>query len=212
MSTDTDISEYKLSDLIGSTFAFLSLEEKLRIVSGQGNIDAALISKSILNDPYAWRIGESDNVKTYFWDRKKSSELTKYVPLKAYDYGEALAQAILRNFPHTIENIISRVQSGKDILPGTFSKKIGKAMLILIRNKKNDDAMFFFEMGVNPNTVHAGISLLQEAVRSDNYDMAKYLLEHGASPTIEAEYNITPLDVARYNKYDHMIDLLSKYK
>ena len=208
--------KYKLTDLIGPIFKFLSFEERLNLVSNQQDKHSVALSYAIQYNKEAWTLPiykdkEPNRVRMHFWKEDKSNLVSKYVCMRAYEYWELLFHAIQRGFPKSVKNIHERLKSKKDVPVSEFVTKIGKTMLVLIRKKRNEEAINYLKMGVNPNIIQGGISLLQEAVRSDNYDMAKYLLDNGAQPDLKAKCDYTPMDAAKHNKYEHMITLLNEY-
>lgn len=68
------------------------------------------------------------------------------------------------------------------------------------------------ERGINPNEYHDEVQLtpLHFAVQSNAVDVVILLITAGADIDLETEDELTAIDIARNNKNEEMLNLLSK--
>eukprot|EP01080_Neovahlkampfia_damariscottae_P011099 gene11099-3806_t len=82
--------------------------------------------------------------------------------------------------------------------------------------EKNDFNLvqYYIKLGVPVNFQHPEImsTLLIESLRQQNYDIAKYLLEHGADPDLDEEFgDDTPMSAAKSKNNKKLIELVQSY-
>ena len=77
-----------------------------------------------------------------------------------------------------------------------------------------DAARVLLDEGADPNVLarasFARVTPLGTAAFSGAVEVARVLLEHGADPSIAESEGGTPLEAARANGYDELVELLSK--
>ena len=72
-------------------------------------------------------------------------------------------------------------------------------------------AKILVEHGANMKLISFGVSLLCQAVRNNNIELARFFLEQGMSPVSKDVYDKLPIVYAKTWKNQPMIDLLIKY-
>ena len=87
---------------------------------------------------------------------------------------------------------------------------------LMIAAQKGDIALvaYHIQTGVNPNYQHPEFMTtpLIESIQYEQFEVAKYLLENGADPSIKEDFGThTPLSMAKFKKNQRLIALVSSY-
>ncbi|MEM7572123.1 MAG: ankyrin repeat domain-containing protein [Bacteroidota bacterium] len=89
-----------------------------------------------------------------------------------------------------------------------------KEMLVAVQNGDLPLVKYHIESGINPNYQHPELltTPLIESISFQQYEIAEYLLNHGADPELKAGFSTdSPLKVAKQQKNPAILELLRQY-
>ncbi len=89
-----------------------------------------------------------------------------------------------------------------------------KDMLFAIQQGNLELVKYYIKQGVNPNYQHPELltTPLIESLSFEKYEIAKYLLENGADPTLKAGFSAdSPLAVAKKTKNKALVKLIKAH-
>ena len=85
----------------------------------------------------------------------------------------------------------------------------GSLLFYAVQEKRYDIAKWLLtEEGANPNGVHFSVVPLATAIRQNDLDMVRLLLDSGADPDFDMGYGITPRKIARSADNTDILSLL----
>jgi hypothetical protein len=118
-------------------------------------------------------------------------------------------KSILRNADHEQATVALReeLDGGRDINTATqrektalhYAAKFGNilaASFLIQRGADMNAAAGCWQLGSRPEKIKVGWTPLHYAVRSDNANMVRLLLRHGADPAVQSKQKETPFEVA----------------
>ncbi len=89
-----------------------------------------------------------------------------------------------------------------------------KRMLSAIHENDLEQVKYYIHEGIDPNYQHPEVMVtpLIESIAYERYEIAQFLLENGASPTLRAGFGSeNPLNTARKVKNKDLINLIKSY-
>jgi len=89
-----------------------------------------------------------------------------------------------------------------------------KELYLSAQNGDIELVKYHIKMDVDPNYQHPEFMTtpLIVSIEEQHFEIAKFLLENGANPTIKEVFgNHTPLSMAKFKKNQKLIDLVNSY-